>query len=161
MDIFNILEQLKQKGLDVVQVELLKNAYELQNRNLEQLKENNDALRESNNLLKEKVENLLKEREVLLIQMKSFQNVDSCAELSDMAKAVLAECIRADMTKFNNESMIETLNKYSRMQLEAAFGELSKKKYIAQSSAVGFGRGFYYRLTQSGKEYSLSLKSTS
>ena len=50
-EIIKILEQLKQKGLDVVQVELLKNAYDLQNRNLAQLKENNTALRESHDLL--------------------------------------------------------------------------------------------------------------
>jgi len=53
-DVIKILADIKGKALDVVHFELLKNAYELQNKNIEQLKTNNEALEESIKLLKQK-----------------------------------------------------------------------------------------------------------
>ena len=158
MDIISILEQLKKKGLDVVQIELLKNAYELQNRNLDQLKENNDALRESNDLLKEKIQKLEKEKLELAAQLKALPPVKLQTEVSALAIEVLKQCIKADTTKFNSENMISTMSGSSRVQVETAIGELSKKGYLVQASvSMGYGRGVEYRLTQPGKEFAVAL----
>lgn len=159
VDILKILDQLKQKGLDVVQVELLQNAYELQNRNLEQLKENNDALRESNDLLKEKIAKLEQENQGMEKKLKSLPASQPKKEISPVAQEILRHCIKEDVTEFNDEIMIAKLSgQYSRMQVEAAIGELEGKRQIfAQSVFGGYQRGTKYYLTQSGKELALTL----
>jgi cell division protein FtsB len=159
MDILNILDQLKQKGLDVVQVELLKNAYELQNRNLEQLKANNDALRESHDLLKEKIANLEQENAALRTQLKSLPRIQARDEISEIAKDILRECVKKDAVKLNSAEMARSLSStYTRMQVETGIGELSNEGHILQSRALsGFGEGVDYRLTQTGKEFAIAL----
>lgn len=158
MDILNILEQLKQKGLDVIQVELLKNAYELQERNVAQLKVNNDALRESNDLLKEKVAKLEQEKQEMVKKLESLPKIQTHDEISEIGKDVLRECIRGDITEFNDEVIISKLFQYSRIQVETAMGELEEKDYILDVTAIsGFGGGRDYQLTQRGKELCSSL----
>ena len=65
MDISKILSDIKGKVLDAANFDLLMHAYDLQNENIKQLKNNNQALKENNDLLKEKVENLEEENQSL------------------------------------------------------------------------------------------------
>lgn len=51
MEITKILQTIKGKVLDATHFELLRNAYELQEKNITQLKSNNEALKESNVLI--------------------------------------------------------------------------------------------------------------
>lgn len=158
MDILNILEQLKQKGLDVVQIELLKSAYELQNRNIEQLKDNNDALRESHQLLKEKVTTLEKENEVLKNEFKALPIIKSDDAISEIGRDVLKRCVMDDVIQFNSDDMIANLSQYTRIQVETGIGELRSHSLIIQSGVIGYGRGAKYRLTQHGMKYCSLIK---
>jgi predicted transcriptional regulator len=71
MDITKILSTIKGKVLDATNYELLVSAYDLQQQNIIQLKENNTSIKESNTLLKEKLdayEKLIKEQEEKISQ---------------------------------------------------------------------------------------------
>lgn len=59
--VIKILTGIKGKVLDATHYELLANAYDLQQQNINQLKENNSSLKESNQILKEKLETHKKE----------------------------------------------------------------------------------------------------
>lgn len=161
VSIGNILEQLKQKGLDVVQVELLKNAYEMQNKNLEQLKENNQALRESNTLFKEKIGRLEEEIGGLRKENESLRNdlpVKSKVDgLSNGAVDFLKLCKRLDATRFVGGHMIAALKK-GKVEGERIISELRKYGFIVQSKiGVSFG-SVEWSLTPKGLEYVAGLE---
>ena len=58
MDIIAILTGLKGKALELRDIEFLKHAYELQEQNIKQLKENNEAVRDALGLAKTRIESL-------------------------------------------------------------------------------------------------------
>ena len=69
IDVISLLTGLKGKALDLRDIELLKHAYELQDENLRQLKENNDVLREAVGLAQSRVTSLEEENVDLRSQM--------------------------------------------------------------------------------------------
>jgi FtsZ-binding cell division protein ZapB len=69
MDVIAILTGLKGKALDLRDIELLKHAYELQDQNIKQLKENNDALRDAVAIAQDRVTSLEQENTELQNQV--------------------------------------------------------------------------------------------
>lgn len=165
MDIIKILSDIKGKALDTVHFELLKSAYELQNQNIEQLKNNNEALKENNNLLKEKVQALEKnksglEKKIGDIESKltSIKDTNSQQELSEVAKAILHDCIKRDKSEFNDESTIRALSHFTRIQVETGIDELVRHRFVLPGSVMGgFGEGVDYDLTPNGKKFALKI----
>jgi len=163
MDIIKILSDVKGKALDAVHFELLKSAYELQNQNIEQLKNNNEALKESFSLLREKTKRLEKENYEYKKFIEAFKRENtskkdiSSPTLTEVANAILSECLKDDETEFVAENMIARLQ-YSKIQIKAALDELSKHKLIQISAVSWRGGGTHYYLTSKGKQFILSLK---
>lgn len=158
-DIFNIFKELRQKGIDVNQIDLLKSAYEHQNLNLEQLKENNTALRESNDLLKEKIAQFENKNAQLKNELESVKKhlpVSRKDDLSNSAIAILEICHERDITKFTELEMRTFLGK-GEVETKRAIGELKKKMFIKLPSFFGSFGEIYYYLTQSGLEYMAKL----
>jgi len=163
MDIIKTLTQIKGKVLDAAHFEILRNAYDLQNQNIDQLKTNNTAFRESNSLLKENNSRLEKETRslketvsTLEKQIGSFKSGSLAQEITEYAEAILHKCVKDDITEFNDERMIDSLP-YSRIQAKVGLDELLNLSFICFSSATKRVRGVTYRLTDTGKKFALKL----
>ncbi len=162
MNIVGILSTIKGKVLDAASFEFLQNAYEMQNKNIEQLSNNNEALKESNELLKEK-NNALKEENAELknriatieseLRMVSMPR-ESSHVLSEVAKNILKQCIKSDTTDFADEYMMHSLS-HTRVEIEAAFDELEQVELIFQNYDV-LGEGSH-ALTPKGKKVALKI----
>ena len=162
MDLVNIFKELRQKGIDANQIDILKSAYEHQNCAVEQLKENNAALRESNDLLKEKIKQLednitqvKSEAETLKKKLPVARN----SNFSDEAVAVLKVCANGDLTEFYENEMISLLQK-GEIVAKKAMGELRSGGLIIQSRVITDRRGAGYSLTQRGLESIAKLSSS-
>jgi len=164
MDIIKILSTIKGKVLDAEHFEILQHVYELQNQNIEQLKNNNSALKESNNLLKEKNDNLEKENSELKKRIVFLENeltlkksTELPQKLSEVAEAILRKCMQEDITNFNDKNMIRSLP-YSKIEIEAGIDELSHLKLVHLGSVQMMGGGANYYLTTEGMKFVLKLQ---
>ena len=161
MDIVKILSDLKGKVLDATHFELLQSAYELQNENITQLKENNEAIKETNGFLNEKIERLNSEKIDLQSTVEHLEaklaSIPAEGEvgLSATAIDILRKCIEQDITDFDLNRIIPQLS-YSRLQTEAAIDELEEKDLI-QLGSVGMDSGPNYYITPEGKKQALKL----
>lgn len=161
MNIVEILSAIKGKVLDVAHFELLKSAYELQSQNIEQLKENNNALKESNVLLKSKAEGLTKENGELKSRLAELEGRLAAIkpdagtrELSEVASAVLAQCVKDDIIDFYSKRMVDVVP-FSKLQVEAAIDELKEREFISLGSYDN--NGAHYFLKPGGKKYVLQM----
>ncbi len=80
MEITKILSTIKGKVLDATNYELLSSAYEIQQQNIIQLKENNTSIKENNELLKNKIQNqeeTIKDFKIEISKLKSEKNNNS------------------------------------------------------------------------------------
>lgn len=161
MDIIAILNAIKGKVLDATHFELLQNAYELQNQNIDQLNENNAALKESNDLLKSKVESLVKENGALKSHLSELEGRLAAIrsevgerDLSEVASAILMKCVENDIANFYSEWMVNAVP-FSRLQVEAAIDELEERELIDLGSVDV--NGYHYSLTTGGKKYVLQM----
>ena len=158
MDILGILQTLKGKVLDATHFEDLKHAYELQDQNLKQLKNNIDALKESNELLKDKLtkleQDVSKLRDTITALEKDVPASLSLAEYvpSRVAAAILEQCVKHDVNEFLAEDMFSRIS-LSRIEANAGIDELRKHKII-DLAAVGT-RGARYFLTAEGRTFVL------
>lgn len=158
-DIFNVFKELRQKGIDANQVDLLKSAYEHQNLNLEQLKENNSALRESNDLFKTKIakleiDSISLQEEILALKKKI--PIGQKTDLSEGSLDVLNVLNENDIVEFYESDMTSLLQK-GKVFAQTAMGELRNNNFIIQSKTITDARGTGYRVTQEGLEYMARL----
>lgn len=169
MDVVSILNGIKGKVLDAAHFGLLRNAYDLQNENIEQLKSNSEALRDSNNLLKERLDKL--ESEIARLKP---ENADLRAQVADLvarvadtsadtleyqptglAKQILQVYRQVDEDLLFNKHAASVLA-ISQLEVEVAFSELTKEKVV--TSGIFGDRGIGYYLTEPGKRLVLSLE---
>lgn len=158
MDIINILSSIKGKVLDASHFDLLKHAYDLQNENIEQLKNNNQALKESNQLLEEKIARLEEDNRTLT---RSLENVTAQLEparadtiqpeVSEVAQAILELYRERDIIKLYEAEIFPALQ-FGRIEVEAAFDELEKADILRVVYIVP-NQGKCYALTDHGKKY--------
>lgn len=163
MNISKLLSDLKGKVLDVKHLELLNHAYEIQEKNICQLKTNNSAISDNNNLLKEKIKFLENEIKKLALENKELlaktleqDDAEEKIILSDSAVKVLQKIIDEDVTEFYQNAMIKSIN-MGRIETQAALDELSDKELIDASSAR-CGYGLHYYLTRKAKKAIASMK---
>jgi len=156
MDILSILSGLKGKVLDATHFELLQSAYELQNQNISQLKENNAAIKESNVLLTDKIQQLTKQNNKLQDDIDNLKEkipqVEN--EVSNVALALLKKCVEIDATDFYVDEMADLIP-YTKMQFEAAIDELEEIKLLEFS--INDPSGDNYIITRDGKKYILQM----
>lgn len=162
MDVTAILQAVKGKVLDAAHFELLKHAYELQEENINQLKNNNEAIKESNLLLQEKLKKLEARSAELEEKLSEAASVIKRLEppehkedsLSDTARSVLALFKSRDVTDMYQNTIVR-LVEFSRIEVEAALEELSSAKLIDFAGA-SFELGVNYYLTSKGKHIVLN-----
>jgi len=161
VDIIGLLNGIKGKVLDAAHFDILQSAYELQNRNIEQLKENNSALMESNGLLKEKSKRIATENDDLKSKVAELEAQFSAANpglhassLSSAAIAILQACKEDDATDFS-ANQIAYRAKLGHIQCAAAIEELQTVEFAV---AISFDiDDTNYGLTPSGKKYVLNM----
>jgi len=158
MDVISILSGVKNKVLDAKNYDLLKHAYDLQNQNIEQLKNNNEALKESNKLLQERVNQLKDENDSLIKsvneltqRLSQLENDRTPAGLSKVALAILDLYRQRDTTDLWKEGEIISALNFGKIQIECGIDELRNAKMIAQSMAGTYD--IRYSLTVKGKKY--------
>jgi hypothetical protein len=157
MDILGVLQALKGKVLDAAHFELLKHAYELQDENLRQLKNNNDALRENNELSKDKAtrleaENKALRRKVEVLETDRPKGPAPEVELSLAANTILEKFKELDKTDLYDEDLFKWLD-MTRIEIETGLDELQNLGLI---DIAGYGQqGNNYYLTEKGKRFIL------
>lgn len=158
MDILGILQTLKGKVLDATHFELLKHAYELQDENVKQLKNNNEALKESNGLVKEKMGRLEAELARLRGIIEELEKkVPAVAPVSGYSPtraeaAILEQYVKCDETRLYDEQLFRLI-RMSKIEIEAGFDELQMHKLIDIGSVGSHGASYY--LTDEGKQFVL------
>jgi FtsZ-binding cell division protein ZapB len=97
MDVIAVLAGLKGKALDLRDIEILKHAYELQDQNIKQLKENNDALRDASKLAQDRVKSLEQEnaelktqKRLLTDRLHALEEIESHEFAANAANDILA-----------------------------------------------------------------------
>ncbi len=132
MDIISILSSIKGKVFDASHFDLLKDAYDLQNENIEQLKNNNQALKESNQLLEEKIARLKQDKQTLrraienvTAQLEAARADTMQAEVSEVAQGIFQVYRERDIIRLYEAEIFPALQ-FSRIEVEAAFDELEK-----------------------------------
>lgn len=165
MDITAILSGIKGTVLDAKHIELLKHAYELQNQNIEQLKNNNDALKEKAGLLEEKAALLEKENESLKAAIKNFQTQEptmsarpSIDDFSENAMKILKLYRTTDKTALFLDEMKPALG-ITGIQVASAINEL-RNAGIIDSCCVELNRSPSYSLTEVGTHLVLQIASS-
>lgn len=158
MDITAILSGIKGKILDARHIEMLKHAYELQNQNIEQLKNNNDAIRDSNEHLKERIASLTKENEALMaanaILESRHKALPQDGEVSEDAKRILVLLSERDGEEFVTNQIALCLG-LSPTKTQYCLDTMLKRKYVSVWCGVGLnGPGErYYSLRDKGRAY--------
>ncbi len=158
MDIAGILGGLKDKVLDAAHFELLKNAYQLQEQNIDQLKSNNEAHKERVNLLHEKIEHLEKERDELAAEAGRLRQeltavqpaADDGGAVSDEAAAVLVVYATKDATTLDDNVILQAVE-FGNIELEAAISELVARDVLRLGS-IAMGGAARYSLTDQGTQ---------
>ena len=163
MDIIDILGTIKGKVLDTSHFDLLINAYELQNQNIVQLKDNNDALRVSSELLKQKIKELNDENTILRETIKKYKNIIKLLpqtslidNFSEIAVNILELYISNDTTELWEKYIMRTLS-FSEIQVQEGLDELRRAELIS-SYSFDPSHGREYSLTEKGR-YNLAIKS--
>lgn len=163
MDIINILGTIKGKVLDASHFDLLKHAYELQDQDIVQLKNNNDALGESNELLKQKIKELNNENIILKETVKKYKNIIKLLpqtslidNFSEIAVNILELYISNDTTELWEKFIMRTLP-FNEIQVQEGLDELSRAELIS-SYSFDPSHGKEYSLTEKGR-YNLAITS--
>lgn len=156
MDIINILGTIKGKVLDTSQFDLIKHAYELQQQDIVQLKNNNDALRESNELLKQKIKKLNDENTILKETVKKYKNknkslpqISLTEDFSEVAVNILELYVGNDTTELWEKYIIRKLP-FREIQVQEGLDELCKAELIS-SYSFDPSHGREYSLTEKGR----------
>ena len=158
MDIGKLLGNLKGKVMDANHFELLKHAYDLQEQNIIQLKNNNAALKESNELYKEKdasyIEkiNFLEEENLTLseaVKAIKIPKEDDKIVLSENAAKILECIVQSDATDFYQNQIVDVVG-IGKINAEAGLDELSNYGLVRCVSAHRH-YGLHYHLTEKAK----------
>ena len=154
MDILNILDTVKGKVLDASHFDMLKHAYELQDQNIVQLRDNNDALRKTNELLKQRIKELNDENTILKETIRKYKNKTKSLprtlltdNFSEIAINILELYISNNTKELWEKFIIRSLP-FSKIQVQAGLDELCRAELIASYSFDPLH----------GKEYSLTEK---
>ena len=163
MDIINILGTIKGKVLDASHFDLLINAYERQNQNIVQLKDNNNTLRVSSELFKQKIKELNDENTNLKETIKKYKNIIKLLpqtslidNFSKIAVNILELYISNDTTELWEKYIMRTLP-FSEIQVQEGLDELRRAELIS-SYSFDPSHGREYSLTEKGR-YNLAIKS--
>jgi len=164
MDIINTLGAIKGKVLDDSHFDLLKHAYELQDQDIVQLKNNNDALGESDELLKQKIKELNEENIILKETINKYKNIIKLLpqtslidNFSEIAVNILELYISNETTELWEKFIMRTLP-FSEIQVQAGLDELNRAELIS-SYSFDPSHGKEYSLTEKGR-FNLAIKST-
>ena len=159
MSLMEILNDLKGKALDAAHFDLLKHAYELQDKNMEQLEKSNAGLEKENQCLKEKVQQLSVENVTLNEELKKYRaekaglrKPKSYKKLSVVAQAILDFYLRSDMTTLDDSDIFGGVGggKYSKIEISTAMDELKTAKLL-DSCSYNYRTGVRdYFLTKEG-----------
>ena len=151
MDITKILSDIKGKVLDATNFDLLKHAYDLQNQNIEQLKNNNEALKESNELLLEKIARVEKENTTLRKKNESLKervpDDSRKTKLSPVAIDILKYYHSVDSDSVYDRNLFSATS-HPKIKIEAALNELQSLGIIRLAGMSGGVRRF--KLTPTG-----------
>jgi len=163
MDIKKILGTIKGKVIDDSHFDLLKNAYEQQDRDIVQLKNNNEALGESNELFKQKLIKLTDENTILKESINKCKHIIKLLpqtslidDFSEIAVNILELYISNDTTELWEKFIMRTLP-FSEIQVQAGLDELSRAELIS-SYSFDPSHGKEYSLTEKGR-YNLAIRS--
>jgi len=163
MDIIKILATIKGKVLDDSHFDLLKNAYDQQDQDIVQLKNNNDALGESNELFKQKIKKLTDENTILKESINKYKHIIKLLpqtslidDFSEIAVNILELYISNDTTELWEKFIMRTLP-FSEIQVQAGLDELSRAELIS-SYSFDPSHGKEYSLTEKGR-YNLAIRS--
>jgi len=159
VDVLAILETLKNKALDAAHVELLRSAYQLQERNIEQLKTNNEALRENaelfknaNGALKAELEELRTRCDRIARELPRTQALFEY-EPSEVAEKILRHVAKLDRGFFRDVELSNSLNE-SQLKIEASLHQLEDREIVRLERVDHHGdRGREYRLTPAGTAF--------
>lgn len=154
MDITKILNDIKGKVLDAAHFDMLKRAYDLQQENIAQLKENNELLREANQRLKGENETLKTTNADLVAKLKTLSHTHP-GEFTQVASDVLNLFLHQDTTSIHDEAIVNSLS-HGRIKVEAALDELRKANILRREGNLLY-EGFIYYLTETGKQYLAKL----
>jgi hypothetical protein len=167
VDAIKILGDLKGKVLDALHFDLLRQAYELQSQNIEQLKENNAVLRERSDLLKDKSEALLEEITRLKAKVADLEaRVPGDArkyEPKGLALKILQSYKKTDSSSLEDRFLLRSIS-CGRVELEVALRELEDEDFLRAVShqILRLGGeddwgGTTYALSEEGKKLVLIL----
>jgi len=163
MDIIKILGTIKGKVLDDSHFDLLKNAFDQQDQDIVQLKNNNDALGESNELFKQKIKKLTDENTILKESVNKYKHIIKLLpqtslidDFSEIAVNILELYISNDTTELWEKFIMRTLP-FSEIQVQAGLDELSRAELIS-SYSFDPSHGKEYSLTEKGR-YNLAIRS--
>ena len=156
MDITKILSTIKGKVLDAANYELLANAYDLQQQNIIQLKENNTSIKESNSLLKEKLESYKKtmhEQNEKITQLEELtylpKTVDSSSRVEEEEEVLifLSNHTKLDINKNHLSQHLNIKDEKTQYFLD----NLQEDKLVCGSCSMSNPTS--YSLTKQGRAY--------
>lgn len=156
MDITKILSTIKGKVLDATNYELLVSAYDLQQQNIIQLKENNSSIKESNTLLKEKLDNnkkLLEAQKEKIAQLESqtlLQNNTNSPNRSKEDDTILIFLSENSQSTIYKDHLSSHLN-LQDAKIQYYLDGLQEDKLIHASFSLSSPTR--YSLTKQGRSY--------
>jgi len=159
MGITEALSGIKGKVLDAAHFELLKSAYDLQEKNIKQLQTSNvllkeqvEHIKEENRGLRDANEHLEKIVQELQQRIKEYKHQASASnQLSKVAYAILNTYAESDETELQKDH-ISSMLEYTNIKVEAGISELVAAKLIRQTRTSSFNRSAAYGLTAAGKK---------
>jgi predicted nuclease with TOPRIM domain len=158
MGITEALDNIKGKVLDAAHFEILKSAYELQEKNIKQLQTNNGLLEEKvikleeeNRHLKDTNQDLTETVAELQEKLYGFTSGAKRIELSQVAQDILKLYKKYDEICLFDEHVASELP-HSKIQVKVGFDELNTTG-LTESGLISPGRGIGYFLTEKGRKY--------
>lgn len=162
MDILNVLNTFKGKELDEAHIVFLTEAFDLQNRQIKQLKENISTLTESLDLIRDKEALATKKNEKLMYkiaqleeQLAAISPGSSKNRLSEIEKAILSSCMNTGITGFCSEDMVISLP-FNRLEITNAIDQLERKGILQLGPLAA--NGSYYSLTDHEQQYETEIE---
>ena len=158
MGVLDILTSLKDKVLDAAHFELLRSAYELQDKNVDQLRQNNDAIRESNELLRQQMGQLQSENDTLKGRVAELEQLNP----GPVKYQPAGDALRV-LQYYRDQDVVEAYEQDVQRRLglpkivaSAVLSELRDQKLVTTTS-IDHNRGTSFRLTDPGQRLVLTL----
>lgn len=160
--ITTILNNFIGKELDETLIKVIESSLELQNKTLQQLKEDNVVLKNNISLLEKKSAQDEQEKETLVIRTQQLESQLTTAKSeikfnqpSEVETAILSSCLNTGIAGFCSEDMVVSLP-FSRLEVTNAIDQLERKGILQISSLAP--QGSFYSISPSGKKLELELE---